>query len=51
VPSRPSEAYVEAAVAAGAQAQLVRVDGDQFEVVDPGSPTWARTLAILGALG
>jgi acetyl esterase/lipase len=51
VPSTQSEAYVEAAVAAGAQAELVRVDGDHFVVVDPSSPTWARTLAILGALG
>lgn len=47
VPISQSEAYVAAATAAGATAELVRVEGDHFAVVDPGSAAWARTLEIL----
>ena len=38
------------ALAAGAQAELVEVEGDHFTVIDPTSPAWARTLEILDAL-
>ena len=47
VPISQSEAYVAAATAAGATAQLVRLEGDHFAVVDPDSAAWARTLEIL----
>lgn len=47
VPISQSEAYVAAATAAGATAELVPVDGDHFVVIDPGSAAWARTLEIL----
>jgi len=51
VPISQSSAYVEAATAAGARAELVEVDGDHFVVIDPTSPAWERTLAILDLLG
>lgn len=47
VPPSQSEAYVAAAAEAGARAELVRVDGDHFAVIDPGSSAWARTLEVL----
>ena len=50
VPISQSESYVAAATAAGAEAQVVRVDGDHFVVIDPTSPAWSRTLAILDGL-
>jgi acetyl esterase/lipase len=50
VPISQSTSYVDAATAAGATAELVRVDGDHFTVVDPGSEAWARTLAILDSI-
>ncbi|MSZ75851.1 MAG: prolyl oligopeptidase family serine peptidase [Actinobacteria bacterium] len=50
VPPSQSEAYVEAATAAGATAELVRVDGDHFAVIDPDSSAWARTLEILDSI-
>ncbi len=50
VPIGQSEAYVAAARAAGARAELVAVDGDHFTVIDPESDAWARTLEILGDL-
>ena len=50
VPLSQSEDYVRAAVAAGARAELVTVDGDHFTVIDTGSEAWQRTLAILDAL-
>jgi acetyl esterase/lipase len=51
VPISQSEAYLAAAAAAGAQAELVRVDGDHFVVVEPGAAPWARTLRVLDELG
>ena len=51
VPIGQSRAYVAAATAAGARAELVEVDGDHFVVIDPASDAWARTLAILDSLG
>ncbi|MEP9363396.1 prolyl oligopeptidase family serine peptidase [Nocardioides sp. CN2-186] len=50
VPLTQSKAYVAAARAAGATAELVEVDGDHFVVVDPDSDAWATTLAHLETL-
>lgn len=50
VPISQSRAYVAAARAAGATAELVEVEGDHFVVIDPDSTAWARTLEILDAL-
>ncbi|WP_258069919.1 alpha/beta hydrolase [Arthrobacter sp. SX1312] len=44
VPPSQSEAYVAAATAAGATAELVRVPGDHFAVITPGSPAWEAIL-------
>lgn len=51
VPISQSRTYVDAATRAGAQAELVQVDGDHFVLIDPTSPAWARTLAILDGVG
>lgn len=51
VPIGQSGTYVSAATAAGAQAELVAVDGDHFVVIDPLSPAWTETLAILDGIG
>ncbi len=50
VPISQSEAYVAAAGAAGATAELVEVEGDHFVVIDTGSAAWTRTLEILDSL-
>lgn len=50
VPLSQSIAYVDRARAAGADAELLEVDGDHFVVIDPSSHAWARTLEILAAL-
>jgi acetyl esterase/lipase len=50
VPPSQSESYVEAARAAGATAELVEVEGDHFDVVDPGSDAWERQRALLLSL-
>ncbi|MDQ4054068.1 MAG: alpha/beta hydrolase [Actinomycetota bacterium] len=47
VPITQSESYVEAS---GGAAELVRVDGDHFVVIDPTSAAWRQTLAILDRL-
>ncbi|MHA7303740.1 alpha/beta hydrolase [Arthrobacter sp. TMN-49] len=41
VPASQSESYVSAAVAAGGNAQLIRVPGDHFELIDVGSESYA----------
>lgn len=51
VPISQSKIYVAAATDAGAQAELVEVDGDHFVVIDTGSDAWTRTLGILDQLG
>ena len=51
VPLSQSADYVDRAVAAGATAELVEVEGDHFVVIDPSSDAWTRTLAILDGLG
>jgi acetyl esterase/lipase len=50
VPLSQSIGYVDRARAAGADAELVEVEGDHFVVIDPTSRAWGRTLEILEAL-
>lgn len=50
VPLSQSEAYVAAATAAGAQAELVMVEGDHFVVIDPLSVAWRTQLGILDTI-
>jgi acetyl esterase/lipase len=50
VPLSQSTGYVEAATAAGAQAELVEVSGDHFVVIDTTSDAWARTLEVLDGI-
>ena len=50
VPIEQSEAYVDAARAAGADAALVEVDGGHFDVIDPGSQAWAAVTRTLDTL-
>lgn len=50
VPIEQSEAYVDAARAAGADAELVRVEGGHFGVIDPESQAWAAVTRTLDAL-
>ena len=50
VPLSQSQAYVDAAIATGARAELVQVEGDHFTVIDPGSEAWRRTVAILDGI-
>ena len=50
VPLAQSRSYVDAATAAGAEAELVEVEGDHFVVIDPTSAAWARTLELLGRI-
>jgi acetyl esterase/lipase len=50
VPISQSTSYVRAASAAGATAELVKVEGDHFVLIDPESDAWARTLEILATL-
>ena len=51
VPFSQSQAYVDAATAAGAQAELVMIEGgDHFVVIDPSSEAWSRTLGILDTI-
>lgn len=50
VPISQSRSYVDAATAAGGQAELVEVAGDHFVVIDPTSPAWARTLEVLDSI-
>lgn len=50
VPFSQSAEYVAAARAAGGRAELVRVAGDHFVVIDPESAAWARTLEVLDGL-
>lgn len=50
VPISQSINYVKAATAAGAKAELVRVHGDHFVVIDPSSAAWASTVKILDSI-
>jgi acetyl esterase/lipase len=51
VPLSQSEEYVAAAQAAGAQAEIVRVPGDHFVVIDPATEAWAATVEVLDSIG
>lgn len=51
VPLVQSETYVGAATGAGAQAELVEVEGDHFVVIDVSSDAWQTQLGILDKLG
>ena len=51
VPLGQSEGYVVDAQAAGAQAEIVRVQGDHFVVIDPSSEAWTAQLEILDGIG
>ena len=51
VPAAQSEAYLAAARAAGAGADLAglaRVPGDHFALIDPSTPAWSGVLAAVG---
>ena len=50
VPLGQSEGYVVDAQAAGAQAEVLRVPGDHFAVIDPDSEAWAATVAVLDSI-
>lgn len=50
VPISQSIGYVDRARSAGADVELVEVDGDHFVVIDPSSQAWAHTLETLEAL-
>lgn len=49
VPISQSTAYVDAATATGATAELIEVAGDHFAVIDPDASAWNRQLALLGS--
>jgi acetyl esterase/lipase len=51
VPLEQSEAYVREATAAGARAELVRVEGDHFVVIDADSEAWQAQLEVLDSIG
>ncbi len=50
VPFSQSQDYVAAADDAGAEAELVEVEGGHFEVIDVESPAWADIVAVLDAI-
>ena len=50
VPVSQSRAYVDAARAAGDDAELVAVPGDHFAPIDPSTPAWRRTVEVLAGL-
>jgi acetyl esterase/lipase len=50
VPIGQSEAYVDAATAAGAEATLVEVAGGHFGVIDPTSEAWAACVKVLDSI-
>ncbi len=50
VPLGQSEGYVVAAQAAGARAEIVRVQGDHFVVIDPSSEAWTAQVEILDSI-
>ena len=47
VPISQSKAYVDAARAAGDDAELVEVPGDHFALIDPTTEAWRRTVEVL----
>jgi fermentation-respiration switch protein FrsA (DUF1100 family) len=51
VPVALSENYVAAAQAAGGRAELIRVPGDHFDIIDPASAAFERIRTVLQTLG
>lgn len=49
VPLNQSTNYVAAAKAAGAKAELIKVSGDHFTLIDPKSAAWSKIIQILTA--
>lgn len=47
VPIEQSESYVAAARTAGADAELVRVDGGHFDVIDPTTDAWTTIESVI----
>jgi acetyl esterase/lipase len=50
VPYAQSETYVQAAKAAGADAELITAQGDHFTLIDPTDPDWQLVVDLLPAL-
>lgn len=50
VPIGQSRAYVAAATAAGASATLIELDADHYDLIDPASQAWSKTLGLLDEL-
>lgn len=50
VPLGQSEGYVVAAQAAGAKAEIVRVPGDHFAVIDPDTEAWSAIVGVLDSI-
>ena len=50
VPISQSINYVAAAKGAGAKAELIRVHGDHFVLIDPSTDAWAKIVAVLDGL-
>lgn len=50
VPRSQSESYVEAARAAGAEAELVIIPGDHYAMITPGTPAWEAGVEAVGRL-
>lgn len=50
VPPDQSRDYVAAAREAGGVAELIEVEGDHFDVIDPDSDAWSRQLELLDSL-
>jgi acetyl esterase/lipase len=47
IPFGYSESFVTAAISAGDRSELVEVNGDHFNMIDPSSAVWDRTLQTL----
>lgn len=50
VPLGQSQSYVDAARAAGAQAELVQIPGDHFAMITPGTAAWTQVAAAVERL-
>lgn len=50
VPISQSADYVKRATDAGANAELIRVKGDHFVLIDPSTQAWARIVGVLDSL-
>jgi acetyl esterase/lipase len=50
VPTSQSHAYVRAAIAAGARAEVTEVPGGHFEVIEPATQVWHQIVEIVDGL-